>query len=460
MTSAYASSILRKTLCHASLSKKPQNQTTRADFPKKGNIQKSKPLSFMLILLALLCGGTVAWAQNPGYPAYPTPAEFETMREWDGRTTTGDFKITGEINVSSYLSIGTGNTLKLFPMKTPNGPQPTIIKENQNDNVFWVHGEGKLFIIGNEDNILNFYGNCGNGTATNPTPIPTQTTYQGSAIFCESGTPQVWLKYVEFYGFVTHTDIRAYPYDDSQGGIVTMGHHQQGDANGVCNMNHVTFRDNFGGPINTNSDKGFGRIISFVNDSWTVTLDTVTIRDCIISEKLHNNHYSIGGMGSAIRSQGNVGGSLTMRNCVAYNNTYRDLSRHELSSYSQPRWGMDSINAQPLSGQGGVVNWRSGRRTADGDARVEISDCKFYHNSARCGGAVATCANIKMDSTKIYENEAEQGGGVYFYTYNGTDIYYDGNQTDFTTGTASEPFSMVVWISMTTRPRNTAAAFT
>lgn len=61
MTSTYTSSILRKTLGHASRSKKPQNQTQRADFPKKGNLQKPKPFSFMLILLALLCGRTVAW---------------------------------------------------------------------------------------------------------------------------------------------------------------------------------------------------------------------------------------------------------------------------------------------------------------------------------------------------------------------------------------------------------------
>ena len=397
---------------------KKQNNTAMAHSAKP---HKKRPFR-LLALLAMMALAPALWAQDPVYPNYD-PAYVNGRPEWDGRTTTGDFKITGEITVDTYLSIGTGNTLKLFPMKTPNGPQPTIIKKNSNDNVFWLHGEGKLFIIGNEDNILNFYGNCGNGTATNPTPIPTQTTYQGSAIYCESGTPQVWLKYVEFYGFVTHTDIRPYPKDDSQGGIVTMGHHQEGDANGVCNMDHVTFRDNFGGPINTNSDKGFGRIISFVNDSWTVTLDNVTIRDCIISEKLHNNHYSIGGMGSAIRSQGNVGGSLTMRNCVAYNNTYRDLSAKPLNQYTS----MSDIKAQPLSGQGGVINWRSGRKNGDGDARVEIKDCYFHHNSARCGGAVATCANIKLENTKIWYNEAEQGGGVYFYTYNGGDALYDGH---------------------------------
>ena len=205
-----------------------------------------------------------------------------------------------------------------------------------------------------------------------------------------------------------------------------MGNHGEGDANGVCNMDHVTFRDSFGGPFYTDSYEGFGRIISLVNDTWSVTLDYVTIHDCIISENLHGKYYSIGGMGSAIRSQGNVGGFLKMRHCEAYNNTYRDLSRHREITQYYP-WGMDSINAQPLSGQGGVINWRSGRKTADGDARVEILDCEFHNNSARCGGAVATCANIKMDRTKIYENEAEQGGGVYFYTYNGTDRLYDGN---------------------------------
>ena len=281
-----------------------------------------------------------------------------------------------------------------------------------------------MFIIGNKDNQLKIDGNCGNGTQATPTPIPTDTTYQGAAIYTTEGAPEIWLKYVTFYGFITHTNTR---HGDNLGGIVTMGNHSHaGNTNGVCNMDHITFEYNYGGPNNTKSEKGFGRIISLVNGNWNVILDNVTIHDCIISEYLHGGHESIGGMGSAIRSQGNVGGSLIMRNCVAYNNTYRDLSgsqNHCILDYNS----MDDIMAQPLSGQGGVINWRSGRRTDDGDARVEISDCKFHHNSARCGGAVATCANIKMDRTKIYENEAEQGGGVYFYTYNGTDRLYDGN---------------------------------
>ncbi len=342
------------------------------------------------------------------------------MQEWDGTTTNGDFKISTNIEVNSYLEIGSGKTLRLFS----SGENAKITKKNECDNMFWVHSGGKLFIIGNKDNQLKIDGNCGNGTQATPTPIPTDTTYQGAAIYTTNGAPEIWLKYVTFYGFITHTNTR---HGDNLGGIVTMGNHSHaGNTNGVCNMDHITFEYNYGGPNNTKSEKGFGRIISLVNGNWNVILDSVTIHDCIISEYLHGGHESIGGMGSAIRSQGNVGGSLIMRNCVAYNNTYRDLSgsqNHCILDYNS----MDDIMAQPLSGQGGVINWRSGRKTADGDARVEILDCKFHHNSARCGGAVATCANIKMDKTKIYENEAEQGGGVYFYTYNGTDRLYDGN---------------------------------
>ena len=248
--------------------------------------------------------------------------------------------------------------------------------------MFKLTGTGQLFIIGNvigNDTItLKIYGNCGNGTEENPTPIPTHDTHQGAAIYCESGTPQVWLKHVEFYGFFTNTEMASNYQNNNQGGIVTMGNHGEGDANGVCNMDHVTFRDSFGGPFYTDSYEGFGRIISLVNDTWSVTLDYVTIHDCIISENLHGKYYSIGGMGSAIRSQGNVGGFLKMRHWEAYNNTYRDLSRHREITQYYP-WGMDSINAQPLSGQGGVINWRSGRRTADGDARVEILDCALHN---------------------------------------------------------------------------------
>ena len=390
------------------------------------------PFFRILTLAFLLAATSLAWAQD--YPVYDS-ATVAGLPEWDGTSVNGPFKISNDIEISSTVIIQ-NTTLSLYPMKNPTtGRNPTITKKVLGSEIgvdsaklFYLYDTGKLFIIGNEKNKLNIYGNCGNGIGETPTPIPTSTTYQGAAIYARNGTPEIWLKHVEFYGFITHTDMsNGGVKGDSHGGIVTMGHHSFAtNTNGICNMDHVTFRDNFGGPINTNSNQGFGRIISFVNGSWTVTLDNVTIRDCIISEKLHGNHYNIGGMGSAIRSQGNVGGSLTMRNCEAYNNTYRDLSRHGLASYSQ--WGMDSINAQPLSGQGGVVNWRSGRQNnSGGDAFVSIQDCNFHHNSARCGGAVATCAYINMGNTNIHHNEAEQGGGVYFYTYNGTDRLYDGN---------------------------------
>lgn len=374
---------------------------------------KKRPFR-LLALMAMMALAPALWAQDPVYPNYD-PAYVNGRPEWNGTTASGDFKISGNVDVGS-VEIDNGKILRLFPV----GPNAKITKVSRSKEMFKLTGTGQLYIIGNETNTLKIYGNSGNENG----PIPTHDTHQGAAILCEYGTPQVWLKYVEFYGFVTNTEMAGNYYNDNQGGIVTMGSHSYTDANGVCNMDHVTFRDSFGGPVLTNSNTGFGRIISLVDASWTVTLDYVTIHDCIISEKLHGDYYSIGGMGSAIRSQGNVGGSLTMRNCVAYNNTYRDLS----AKYGNiTRYTMEEVMAQPLSGQGGVVNWRSGRKTDDGDARVEILDCKFHHNSARCGGAVATCANIKMDRTKIYENKAEQGGGVYFYTYNGKDKQYDGN---------------------------------
>lgn len=424
MTSAYASSILRKTLCHASRSKKPQNQTKRADFPKKGNIQKPKPLSFMLILLALLCGRSVAWGQ---FPAYPTPAEFDTMREWTGQNS-GRFKITRDTVIGNLVDVYTGKKLYLYPVGTP-----TITKTVEAGELFKVRDKGELYIIGQKGDTLKIYGNSGNPNG----PIPRLTTYQGAAIFgtgIPDQNPQIWLKYVEFYGFITNTCVGGYDGDNhTQGGIVTMGNNGTNTSKGVCRMDHVIFKNSFGGPVNTKHEKGFGRIISFVKGVWEVQMDYVTIHDCIISEWLGGHHYigaKIDGMGSVIRSQGQVGGYLFMNNCKAYNNTYRDLSgslNHSILDYNS----MDDIKAQPLSGQGGVLNWRSGRTNPNDDGtQVRIIDCEFYNNSARQGGAIATCATITMNDTKIHNNEAVSGGGVYFYPYAGGDNPYDGRAFD------------------------------
>ena len=424
MTSAYASSILRKNLCHASRSKKPQNQTKRADFPKNGNLQKPKPLSFMLILLALLCGGTVGWGQQ-GFPPYHN--DPQSLREWRGQND-GSFKITRDTVIGDLVDVYSGKKLYLYPIGTP-----TITKTVEAGELFKVRDEGELYIIGKKGDTLKIYGNSGNPDG----PIPSQTTYQGAAIF-GTGTPemnpQIWLKYVEFYGFITNTCVDGSDGDNhTQGGIVTMGNNGTNTSKGVCRMDHVTFKNSFGGPVNTKHEKGFGRIISFVKGVWEVQMDYVTIHDCIISEWLGGHHYigaKIDGMGSVIRSQGQVGGYLFMNNCKAYNNTYRDLSgslNHSILDYNS----MDDIKAQPLSGQGGVLNWRSGRTNPnDGGTQVRIIDCEFYNNSARQGGAIATCATITMNDTKIHNNEAVSGGGVYFYPYAGGDNPYDGRAFD------------------------------
>ena len=426
MTSAYASSILRKTLCHASRSKMPQNQTQRADFPKNGNLQKPKPLSFMLILLALLCGGTVAWAQDPVYPAYPTPAEFEDMPEWEGQNV-GSYKITNDKTITSAINIAQNTSLYLYPA---GGGEHKITKGTENTYLFFVRGN--LYIIGNEENKLNIYGNCGNGTSSNQTPIPTQTDYQGAAV-CAVYNAEVRIKYVDFYGFITHTGI---PSSSTSSGIITMsGQYSADDPGGKCYMDHVTFKHSYGGPIKTNSWSQFGRIISFVQGVWDVRLDYVIIRDCIVSENSKGYYYDvpngidIDGMGSVIRSTGATGGSLTMRYCEAYNNTYRDLSGSENNSILDYKT-MEQINAKPLSGQGGVINWRSGKKNPSGGTQVTIANCKFHHNSARQGGAIATCATINLVNTEIHDNEAVLGGGVYFYTYKGQDDPYDGRAFD------------------------------
>ena len=380
------------------------------------------PFFRILTLAFLLAATSLAWAQD--YPVYDS-ATVAGLPEWAGQST-GEYRIKRDTIIGSTVQITGGQALYLYPEGNPTITKMVPGTGSQGKMLFEV--TGKLYIIGNESNKLNIYGNSGNPNS----PIPARTTYQGTAITTEGdSSPEIWLKYVDFYGFITHTDIGS-GANTRQGGTVTMGN----SSGGKCNMYNVTFRNNYGGPIQTDSYRGYGRIISLVNGVWDVVLDSVKIHDCIISENSEGYHYEgvkLEGMGSVIRSQGQVGGSLTMRRCVAYNNTYRDLKKHQnITDYYN--WGMDSIKAQPLSGQGGVVNWRSGRKAPDGSTQVTIEDCNFHHNSARCGGAIATCATIDLVNTNIHHNEAELGGGVYFYTYRGQDNPYDGRGFDATFG--------------------------
>ena len=68
----------------------------RAKFKKIRNLQKPNPFSFMLILLALLCGRTVAWAQG----------------EWNGSATNGTYTISSDTTINN-LTIPRGDPLTL-----------------------------------------------------------------------------------------------------------------------------------------------------------------------------------------------------------------------------------------------------------------------------------------------------------------------------------------------------------
>jgi len=392
------------------------NKSTSANCADKRKKQSSR-LRLRWIFL-LLMAHTLAWAQDLDYPGEDY---VRNLDEWNGEGS-GEFKITSNKTANSIKVV---NELKLYPVDDSY----TITKTSTgHDNIFWTEDGSKLYIIGNSSYKLNIYGNCGNGTTENQTPIPTQTDCSGAGVLL-LGNAKCYLKHVVFYGFVTHVGPEGKL--TNQGGIVTMGNNSSG---GECHMDHVTFRHSYGGPVNPQNRFNYGRIISFVNGVWDVTMDNVTIHDCLLSENTAGHNYTdvkIEGMGSIIRSQGQVGGSLTMTNCTAYNNTYRDLSAKSNITYYQ---SMDEIKREPLSGQGGVINWRSGRLSPSGGTQVTLENCNFYNNSARCGGAIATCATITMKNTQIHENEAEEGGGVFFYTYRGQDNPYDGRGFDATFG--------------------------
>ena len=139
MTNAYASSILRKTLCHASQAQKNKTTMKRAKFKKIRNLQKPNPFSFMLILLALLCGRSVAWGQG----------------EWHGYVTEthGNYTISQDIFIDSTVTIGNTDELTL-QIKA----DVTISRDNsKNLLMFWVKPGGTLNIIGEAKPDGGFY---------------------------------------------------------------------------------------------------------------------------------------------------------------------------------------------------------------------------------------------------------------------------------------------------------------
>lgn len=385
------------------------NKSTSANCADKRKKQRSRLRLWWGFLL--LVAHTMAWAQD--YPEYP--ANVSSLPIWE-KQSSGDFKIEGVIDISSPIYVN--GELKLYPVATSNNPTPTIRRIFDNTNlqyaVFVLDGTDKLSIVGNENNQLTFFGGTGNII----NPIPTDERNMGGAVQCK-GNAEVRLKYVNLARFAVKTE----------GGlgdaVIALN---EASSNGKCYLDHTTFSNCYAGQwdLTKTDDTSWGRIFSLRAGTWKVIMDYVDIHDCIVHERRNSNHSGIYGMGGIIRSQGNVGGSLLMRNCTIKDNQYRDLYKDGATAVSYYSTRYSEVAQQPLSGQGGAINWRSGAFASDQETQVTISGCNFHDNFAMLGGAIATCATIEMNNTKIYGNKAEEGGGVYFWTYNADQDAYDG----------------------------------
>ena len=273
--------------------------------------------------------------------------------------------------------------------------------------MFIVDNGGTLIIKGEAGSVLTFDGNF--NVANVVSTGLSSGTLSSAAITAFSGAnTKIELDYVDFKNFVSNRY-----HGGTHCGVISFHLNGGADPNHTIKLHHINIKDCYAGlPQNADPDEGnqdsqkWGRIINIQAGKWNIDMQHLKIFDCYVHEPSYSNP-GIMGMGGIIRSQGNVGGTLTMDYCEIYNNKY--YNRY----------------TGALAGQGGALNWRSGNGSND-DTQVTITNSRFHHNQAKCGGAVATCATITMADVEIDHNTADEGGGVYFWTYNANQDSYDG----------------------------------
>ena len=400
----------------------------------------------LLALLAMLCYGTLAWAQT----------------EWNGSATNGTFTISGDKTIGN-LTIPKGNTLTLnitgdnitFQFGTitlSNGDNTTGANLNLNvtgNNVklrftnimtsdagnktkagkVTLNNSGSNFIVNKRDksgdgnnSSLNLFKICKYwsleviGTEDNP------VTFDGEWTMAENGIPtdnnQItnWKAYGVYYSYsgdITFRNVKVKNFvsnqDKGENGVFR---YSGSDSNSIMTteLTNVEIYQCYAGVANINStaySKSYGRIIGMNNGILVANCDNLEIHHCFVHEP-DECEPEIYGMGGVIRSQGSVGGTFTIKNSSFHHNTYMNR------------------NTNQLTNQGGVINWRSGMDALGHEGKLVIKDCKFYNNKAKYGGAISTNGRMDLERVKIYDNEAVCGGGVFFWTYNGRQPTYDG----------------------------------
>ena len=380
------------------------NKSTSANCADKRKKQSSR-FSAMCFFILLHCA-FVAKADEWNFQASGT------------YNVSSDKTFTGSVNVGS-------NTLTL------NVTNSVVFLRNYQDgstSMFKISG-GTLIINGADGKVVTFDGNFDiDDVYANGLPGSYVGPRSSEAIFM-TGTSTVELHYVDFTNFLCN---RRYG-NQSGGGVISFVNGNNLN-NGTATFDHINFYKCYAGipdqeePTSGVNSNKWGRIINIQSGTWNITMTNSSIRHCYINEPYSSNP-GINGMGGAIRSQGNVGGTLRLTDCAFEDNLYYDRYTGE------------------LAGQGGVINWRSGNNTGSNPAHLIIKDCRFVRNKAKQGGAIATNAKITIernttDATKytyISKNEAVEGGGIYFWTYNGGQASYDGDGFDAILGDDTAP---------------------
>ena len=171
-----------------------------------------------------------------------------------------------------------------------------------------------------------------------------------------------------------------------------------GNASGhvACNLTDVEIKGCYGwntGVQDYSEDCGTG--IYFVGGDYHIANLTRV--------KIHHCKACFG----IIRTNGGTGTVLTMTNCEVYNNTVA---------------------------AGGVMYW-NGAAYADTKVTIKGSDSKFHHNTASAnGGAFFIETRLDFQAGAIYNNSANNGGGIYLTAYSGSSESFDGTGFNLTVG--------------------------
>ena len=295
-------------------------------------------LAFLLGTASIVCGqelDEVTWKTRPdNVTSLP---EWESLTPGDPFPASGRFKIS--VNKTVPFRVQVNGTLELYPVGNVTITRGVFPTSGQ--CVFEVNGGKKLFIIGDESNVLTIDGGAGNRDDGLPHPDSWDEKRIGPAVACHDDA-EAWLQHVIIEKFsVVGNEIY------NRWGVISCTNNKL-DINDpstlVVRMKNVEMRKCYGGTRKIHHFEGngqnwnsFGRVFSILVGKNDVFMENVEIHHNLLHEDEDNGWFMvydrISGMGGIIRSQGNSSGKLEMQNCKFRDNQYRDLNAHTPAEY-------------------------------------------------------------------------------------------------------------------------------